>query len=212
MTTKPDAKKPYLKQPLHLFYSALLLIFWVYTAITTPNFDNWIAENILTVSLIIILGAFYNIFRFSNTSYTCIFLFLLLHIYGSQYQYANNPFGDWLQQQFSLQRNHYDRLVHFGYGLLLAYPIHEVLARGFRVRRFYSYLLPVEIILSTGALYELLEWIVADWVYGGGEKARAFLGMQGDPWDAQKDLALAVAGAAITMSVAFVFSKKKKDS
>ncbi|GAB3822606.1 DUF2238 domain-containing protein [Pontibacter rugosus] len=208
MTTKPEDKQTYLKQPLHLAYSALFLGFWIYTGLTTPDRANWLAENILTLSVIIFLIAFYNIFRFSNISYTLIFLFLLLHVYGSQFQYANNPFGDWLKQEYGLQRNHYDRIVHFGYGFLLAYPIHEVLANGLRVRRLYSYLLPIEIILSTSALYELAEWVVADWVYGGKQKGKVFLGMQGDMWDAQKDLGLAFVGALITMSIAFVLSKR----
>lgn len=207
MSAKPIPQQPYLQQPLHLLYSVLFTVFWVYTGLTTPDLKNWLLENTLTLSLIIFLVAFYNIFRFSDTSYTLLFLFLLLHVYGSQYQYADNPFGEWLKQQLDFSRNHYDRLVHLGYGLLLAYPMHEVLARGLRVKRFYSYLLPVEIILSSSALYELVEWMVADWVYGGGQQGQDFLGMQGDIWDAQKDMALAFVGATATMLLTWLLHR-----
>jgi putative membrane protein len=209
MTAKPDAKKPYRSQPLHIGYSVLFAAFWIYTGLTTPDMANWLLENTLTLSMVIFLVAFYNIFRFSDTGYTLIFLFLLLHVYGSQYQYADNPFGEWLKEQFGLQRNHYDRLVHFGFGLLLAYPMHEVLAYGFKVKRFLSYLMPVEFILSLSALYEIVEWLVADVAYNGTEQGMEFLGMQGDIWDAQKDMALAFAGGLIAMGVAFALRKRK---
>lgn len=208
MTALPATKHSYLRQPLHLLYSVLFAAFWVYTGLTTPDLRNWLMENTLTLSLIIFLAAFYNIFRFSDTSYTLLFLFLLLHVYGSQYQYADNPFGEWLKDQLDLQRNHYDRLVHFGFGLLLAYPLHEVLAHALGAGRFLSYLLPVEFILSLSALYEVVEWLVADVAYEGTAQGMAFLGMQGDIWDAQKDIALALMGGLIAMGVAFAVRKK----
>ena len=209
MGAKPYAGKPYLSQPLHIGYSLLFVAFWVYTGLTTPDLTNWLMENTLTLSLVIFVVAFYNIFRFSDTSYTLIFLFLLLHVYGSQYQYADNPFGEWLKHQFDLQRNHYDRLVHFGFGLLLAYPMHEVLANGFKVRHLLSYLMPVEFILSLSALYEVVEWLVADVAYNGAEQGMDFLGMQGDIWDTQIDMALALAGGIIAMGVAFVIRRRE---
>ena len=208
MTANPALKPSFLHQPLHLLYSALFIAFWIYTGLTTPDMKNWLMENTLTLSVVIFLVAFYNIFRFSDTSYTLIFLFLLLHVYGSQYQYAENPFGEWLKAQLGQQRNNYDRMVHFGFGLLLAYPMHEVLAGALRVRKFLSYLLPVEFILSLSAVYEVVEWLVADVAYSGAEQGMVFLGMQGDIWDAQKDIALAFAGGLIAMSVAFALRKK----
>lgn len=208
MTANPAAKLSYLHQPLHLLYSALFAAFWVYTGLTTPDIKNWLMENTLTLSMVIFLVAFYNIFRFSDTSYALIFLFLLLHVYGSQYQYAENPFGEWLKEQLDQQRNNYDRMVHFGFGLLLAYPMHEVLAKAFGVKKLLSYLLPVEFTLSLSALYEVVEWFVADVAYDGTKQGMAFLGMQGDIWDAQKDIALAFTGGVIAMGVAFALRKK----
>lgn len=205
LTPKPR----FWQQPLHIFYSVLFAAFWVYTGFTTPDLENWLLENSLTLSLIIFLVAFYNIFRFSDISYTLIFLFLLLHVYGSQYQYAENPFGEWLKEQLGFGRNHYDRLVHLGYGLLLTYPIHEILVYGFKISRLLTYLLPIELILSSSVIYELVEWMVADWVYGGGEQGMVFLGMQGDIWDAQKDVAMALAGSLVAMGTAFLLERRK---
>ncbi|MHA6246846.1 DUF2238 domain-containing protein [Pontibacter sp. CAU 1760] len=208
MTQRPAAKPSFRQQPLHVLYSALLAFFWIYTGLTTPDLNNWLLENTLTLSMVIFLVAFYNIFRFSDTSYTLIFLFLLLHMYGSQYQYADNPFGEWVKQQLDLKRNHYDRFVHFGFGLLLAYPMHEILVSVHRLRGFFGYLLPVIFVLSLGAIYEVVEWLVADVAYGGTEQGMDFLGMQGDIWDAQKDIALALVGAIIAMVVAAMVRKR----
>ncbi|MCC9166693.1 DUF2238 domain-containing protein [Pontibacter harenae] len=212
MYSQPNIKIPYLQKTLHIVYSILFAAFWVYTGLTTSDLNNWLLENTLTLSLIIFLIAFYNIFRFSDLSYTLIFLFLLLHVYGSQHQYPDNPFGEWLKQNYNLERNHYDRFVHFGYGLLLTYPIHEVLAHGFKLKKLINYLLPIELILSSSALYEIVEWMVADWVYDGGEAGMNFLGMQGDIWDAQKDIALAFTGACITMATAYLLRSKNNAS
>ncbi|AKD02407.1 DUF2238 domain-containing protein [Pontibacter korlensis] len=200
----------YKQQPLHIILTLLFLAFWIYTGITTVDLKNWILENTLTMSLIIFLVAFYNIFRFSDTSYVLLFLFLLLHVYGSQYQYADNPFGEWLKGQYNFSRNHYDRLVHLGYGLLLTFPIYEVLAYGFKVRRWVSYLLPLDLILSSSMVYELVEWMVADWVYGGGDQGMDFLGMQGDIWDAQKDVGMAFSGSLVAMALTFIFAPRKR--
>ncbi len=210
MLAKPKVRLPFLRKPLHMVYTVAFSAFWVYTGITTPDIVNWLLENTLTLSLVIFVVAFYNIFRFSDISYTLIFMFLLLHVYGSQYQYAENPFGEWLKTNYSLGRNHYDRLVHFGFGLLLAYPMHEVLAHGFKVKRFLSYLMPVEIVLSLSALYELVEWVVADLVFNEDKQGMAYLGAQGDVWDAQKDVALAFAGALLTMAVTLLLRKYKR--
>ncbi len=203
-------QKPFLKQPLHIFYSLLFLVFWVYTASTTPDLQNWATENILTLSVLICLAAFYNIFRFSDTSYTLILLFLLLHVYGSQYQYSENPFGYWVKATLNQDRNNYDRLVHFCFGLLLAYPAHELLLRAFKVKRIYSYLLPLELILSFGAIYELAEWLVADVFYNGSTQGMTYVGTQGDEWDAHKDIALGLAGGIIAISITFILYRLRR--
>ena len=101
---------------------------------------------------------------------------------------------------FGWERNNYDRVVHFAYGLLLAYPIREVFLRVANVRGFWGYFLPLDLTMSTSMLYELIEWGAA--LVVGGDLGQAYLGTQGDVWDAHKDMELASLGALITMCIA----------
>jgi putative membrane protein len=106
------------------------------------------------------------------------------------------------------ERNNFDRVVHFSYGLLLAYPIREIFLRVVEVRGFWAYFLPMDVTLSTSALYELLEWGAAATV--GGDLGAAYLGTQGDIWDAQKDMALAAGGAVIAMAITALVNRRAR--
>jgi len=166
---------------LHLLLLAIFLAAWTWAAIDPVYPDDWWLENVLVflgVPLIVGLG-FY--FRLSNLSYTLITVFMVLHVIGSHYTYAEVPFGDTLQRWFDSDRNLYDRLVHFCFGLLLAYPVREVFVRITRARGFWTYYLPVELTLAFSAIYELIEWAAAAGV--DPEAGLAFLGAQGDVWD-----------------------------
>lgn len=187
---------------LHLLLLAIFLAAWTWAAIDPVYPDDWWLENVLVflgVPLIVGLG-FY--FRLSNLSYTLITVFMVLHVIGSHYTYAEVPFGDTLQRWFDSDRNLYDRLVHFCFGLLLAYPVREVFVRITRARGFWTYYLPVELTLAFSAIYELIEWAAAAGV--DPEAGLAFLGAQGDVWDAQKDMALAGLGSVVAMLVTFL--------
>ena len=186
----------------HLVLLALFLAVWIWSAIHPVFPDDWWLENILVfagVPLIVGLG-FY--FRLSNLSYTLITVFMMLHAVGSHYTYAEVPFGFTLQNWFGAERNMYDRLVHFSFGLLLAFPVREVFVRITRARGVWSYYLPVELTLAFSAIYELMEWAAAAGV--PPEAGLAFLGAQGDVWDAQKDMGLAGLGAIVAMIVTFL--------
>ncbi|RNI29738.1 DUF2238 domain-containing protein [Rufibacter immobilis] len=196
------------QNPLLIAYAVIFTAFWAYTGFHTPDLKNWWLENTLTFSAVILLVVFYRYYRFSDFSYTCMFLFMLLHTYGSQYTYAENPFGFWVQDQLNLERNHYDRLVHFSFGFLLAYPMHELFWRLTNMRPFFSYVLPVDLTVSLGAFYELMEWSVADVFFPA--QGMAYLGTQGDVWDAQKDIAIALLGAILTMLAVGLTRKEKR--
>jgi putative membrane protein len=186
----------------HLALLAVFLIAWVWAAVDPVYPGDWWLENVLVfagVPLVIGLG-FY--FRLSNLSYTLITIFLVLHVIGSHYTYAEVPFGDTLQRWFHSDRNLYDRLVHFSFGLLLAYPVREVFVRITRARGVWSFYLPVELTLAFSAIYELFEWAAAEWV--APEAGLAFLGAQGDIWDAQKDMAIAGLGSVVAMLITFL--------
>jgi putative membrane protein len=120
-----------------------------------------------------------------------------LHIYGAEYTYAENPFGYWLKDKLHLNRNYYDRIVHFSFGFMLAYPMRDYFKNYMQWPDWVCWILPVEITMSFSAAYELIEWLVADVFYP--EEGVAYLGSQGDIWDAQKDMGIAFAGAIICM-------------
>ena len=122
---------------------------------------------------------------------------MCLHVVGSHYTYAEVPFGNVLKDWFNADRNMYDRLVHFSFGLLLAYPIREVFMRLAKVKGFWSYYFPVDLVLAFSCTYELIEWWSARNV--DPSAALAFLGSQGDVWDAQKDMAMAGLGSVISI-------------
>lgn len=198
---------PFRRNFLLKLYCIFFPVLWAFVGATSPNFTNWLLENTPSVSIIIVLAVFHKQFPFSNTSYTLIFIFLLLHLYGSQNTYAENPFGQWLKTEFDLQRNHYDRIVHFNFGFLLAYPLQEVLWRLFKVRGWQAYFLPVELSLSVSAFYEVVEWLVADVFFP--KLGPAFIGAQGDKWDSQKDIFLATLGALITILFLLFWRRSK---
>jgi len=179
---------------------------------------DWLVENILVVLIVPLLVFTYRRFPLSRLSYTLIFVFLCLHELGAHWTYANVPYDDWFESIFGVtlteiaghQRNHFDRLVHFAYGLLLAYPIREVFLRIAEARGFWGYFLPLNVIMSTSMLYELLEWAAA--AVFGGELGEAYLGTQGDVWDAHQDMAWASFGALLAMVVtAIVVARTKRD-
>lgn len=184
-----------------------LLILWAVLAIAPNDRHDWILENVLLVAAIAFLAATYKSFPLSRVSYTLIFVFLCLHTIGAHYTYAEVPYDAWFERLtghtfnslVGWERNNFDRIVHFSYGLLLAYPIREVFLRVANVRGFWGYFLPLDLTMSTSMLYELIEWAVAE-VFGG-DLGMAYLGTQGDIWDAHKDMALASLGALIAMCV-----------
>ncbi len=187
-----------------IFLLAVFIGVWIWAAINPLYPEDWLLENYLVfifVPIIILLG-FY--FRLSDLSYTFITAFMILHVIGSHYTYSDVPFGFMLQQWFDSERNMYDRLVHFCFGLLLAYPLREVFMRVSRSKGFWSYYLPVELTLAFSAIYEIIEWIAASGI--DPATGLAFLGAQGDIWDAQKDMLVAGIGACITMIVTSLFN------
>jgi putative membrane protein len=180
---------------------------WLALAIEPRHRDDWALENVLVAVFILAVAASHRRFLLSRISYTLIFLFLCVHAVGAHYTYAEVPYDAWshaltgrsLNEAMGWQRNHFDRFAHFLYGLLMAYPLREFFLRIADVRGFWGYFLPLEFTIATSALYELLEWGAAGLF--GGELGAAYLGTQGDIWDAQRDMALASAGALIAMAI-----------
>jgi len=189
-----------------LFMLALLLgIEFALLAIAPNDRKDWLLENVLVVIFVGAIVASYRKLTLSRISYFLIFLFLSLHLIGAHYTYSQVPYDRWFESLtgrslnglLGWERNNFDRVVHFAYGLLLAYPIREVFLRVARLRGFWGYLFPLDITMSTSLLYELIEWGAA--TVFGGDLGQAYLGTQGDIWDAHKDMAFASLGALIAM-------------
>lgn len=194
----------------HWFLIVSFLLVWIWAAINPVFPKDWLLENYLIfffVPVIILVGRY---FKLSKVSYTLITIFLILHVIGSHYTYEHVPFGNMLQDWLGGERNMYDRIVHFSFGFLLFYPIREVFMRLVHVKGFWSYLLPIDMLGSFSAIYELLEWFAARNVDPAA--GLAFLGSQGDIWDAQKDMFVALIGACLAALIIFVINMKyKKD-
>ncbi|MDD3450418.1 MAG: DUF2238 domain-containing protein [Gammaproteobacteria bacterium] len=184
------------------YHKFLLLFFaavWTWAAIGPKYPHDWLLENYLVFIFVPFILLVSRYFRLSDLSYTLITLFMALHVVGSHYTYAEVPFGYELQQWLGAGRNMYDRLVHFSFGLLLAYPLREMFLRIARTQGVWGLWLPIELVLAFSAGYEIIEWLVAARV--DPEAGLAFLGTQGDIWDAQKDMLLAGAGAVLAMGI-----------
>jgi len=181
-----------------------LIVLWVITAINPLFPRDWLLENLLVFTYGALLVATYRRFQFSNLSYALFTLFLSLHLAGAHYTYSETPFGFWLQDMLDLERNHYDRIVHFSFGLLIAYPMQEVLLRKSGLTRSWSYFIAINCIMAFSAFYEVMEIIAAAIV--SPELGDAYLGTQGDEWDAQKDAFLAFIGSIIAMLVAWGYT------
>ncbi len=151
--------------------------------------------------------------RISRLSFALVIAFLFLHLVGARYLYSNVPYDEWSQKIFGFsidermgfERNHYDRLVHFCFGLLFAYPLWELFAQYARLGGWWPGVLAICVVLAAGTVYELVEWATAmtfapDW-------AEAYNGQQGDVWDAQKDMALAAAGAILGVGIVGLASR-----
>lgn len=167
--------------------------------------EDWLLENVLTLLALIGLTYTHRRWPLSNASYTLLVVFAVLHSIGSHYTYSEVPYDAWLRRWagtdlaalFNLERNHYDRVVHFAFGLLWFHPLRELILRSTRVGPVTSYLYPLALLAMVSHCYELIEWGAAE-VFGG-DLGMAYLGTQGDVWDAQKDMALALLGSSIAL-------------
>jgi putative membrane protein len=184
--------------------AVLYFLWWAALAVHPLDRSDWWMENFLVFFGVGLLLWTRKSFPLSRVSYTCIFIFMVLHALGAHYTYAKVPYQDWIPA-LAGGRNQFDRLVHFSYGLLLSYPIREMFLRIGNVRGFWGYFLPLDLTMSTSMLYELIEWGAA--VTVGADLGAAYLGTQGDIWDAHKDMALASLGALIAMVITAIINK-----
>jgi putative membrane protein len=196
--------RPSLRYPATLFWA--LVVIWLALAIKPTFRQDWLLENMLVLIAVPILVVTRNRLRFSHLAYTCLFAFFALHEIGAHYTYSLVPYDDWfraltgttLNSLLGWERNHFDRALHFLYGLLVTPAAVEIFAHYGRYARSWAFLLPFFFMAGHSTLYELIEWSAA--IVFGGDLGVAYLGTQGDVWDAQRDMALAMAGCALTLA------------
>jgi len=199
-------------KPLYITLTLLFAITWVWAAINPLHPDDWILENILVVLFVPFVFWASRYFLFSNISYVLVTIFMILHVIGSHYTYAEVPFGVNLGEWLGVERNMYDRLVHLLFGVVFVYPLFEYLQKKVEVKGFLVYYVSFMTVSAFAGFYELIEWIAASVV--DPEAGAAFLGTQGDVWDAQKDMALAVVGSFVVLCIvglSRLFSHKPKE-
>ncbi len=184
---------------LPLVLAALATVVLAATAYHPPaGRFNWFLEVIPGIVGCVVLAATFRRFPMTPMIYVMVFVHLMILDYGGYYTYAKAPLGDWARETFGFARNHYDRVGHLALGLFPAFIVREVLLRRTPLERGgWLNFLVLSVILAIGAFWELIEW----WTTLGvaGDVGQAFLGSQGDPWDAQWDMFLALVGAAIAL-------------
>lgn len=197
-TATSDVEPNFASNHLQQFLLATYIGVWIWAAINPLYPFDWLLENLLTIVTVVILLLTYRRFPLSDLSYVFIFIFLCLHALGGHYTYSEVPMGLWLKQEFDLSRNHYDRMVHFLFGLLIFYPLREVGLRYGGATQVFASLSGFGLVLAGSASFEIIEMVVAMIV--DPKAGQAYLGTQGDEWDSQKDMAAAVMGTIFMLA------------
>jgi putative membrane protein len=189
-------------QRTYIQYIYLFILFAGYTYLNCQLVTDWVIENILVAAFLIYFSAkqLDHRFQFGHLSMLCIFGFLCLHEWGAQYIYSQHPLGEYMRTTMHLQRNGYDRLVHFSFGLLLYYPMQQLLIHRYKMAQHRVNFRVLEIILCLATLFELIEFAVGNYIYPD-TIGKTYVGTQGDAWDAQKDIVMALIGCALAIVV-----------
>ncbi|EGR2702815.1 DUF2238 domain-containing protein [Vibrio parahaemolyticus] len=184
---------------LTIFYAIVFL----FSALEPSSRAVWFAEIIPAIGILIAIWTISIRYQFSNTAYLLMFIWLCLHTIGAKYTFAEVPF-DWFNNLIGSERNNFDRVAHFAIGLY-AYPIAEYLIHNKKFNPTFSCWFALFAIMSLAAGYEIIEWWYAE--LAGGDEGIAFLGSQGDIWDAQKDMLCDTTGAILSL---FLMSAQRR--
>lgn len=195
-----NESRPFRERRLLQVLCVSYALIWLIAAIDPVKRSDWLLENLLVFVSVPVLVFTYRRLPLSDGSYVLFFFFLVMHAVGAHYTYAEVPLGYWLKDWLHLERNHYDRIVHFSFGVM-AYPVQEIFVRITKTGGAWTWILPAAIIIAFSGFFEILEAIIA--VLVNPELGAAYLGLQGDVWDAQKDMALAMVGAAIGVACGY---------
>lgn len=202
--------------PAHRILLALVLVVWAITSVNPPWPHDFLLQHIPTTISLLMLVFLQKRAGISLLSYAFILTFGILHVLGARYLYSNVPYNEWTETLFGFNvndslglgdRNHYDRLVHFLFGVLIVIPAFRFATRVLRLGRAWAASVAMMFILSIGSLYEVAEWGVA--MLLSPDTAENYNGQQGDVWDPQRDMLLAALGASISLAVLLVFFRHR---
>ena len=186
-----------------MFKKALVAVFvliWIVLAINPADRGIWLLENLLVVTIFPVVLWLDRRYHFSNGSFLSLTVLVVLHLFGANTTYNEMVYFDWFSRLFGWDRNYYDQLVHFLFGLLVFVPFFELFYHQGYSRRV-SYLFGFLFISSVGGWYEILEWLAMALFCIKTELLCADALTQGDVWDAQKDMSYAVIGALLAMQL-----------
>lgn len=183
------------------------LVLFIILAFNPVDRPTWFVENLTVwIILAVIFGLYAKGIRFSKTAYALMFVLIYLHTIGGHWTFAQVPFN-WVTDFFDFERNHFDRIAHFSVGFY-AFAIAEWLhVKNMVSNRFLLFTYPVFAIATVAMSYELIEWLYA--AAANPEAGVAYLGSQGDIWDAQKDMLADTLGAVVATTY-FLFKRRTK--
>ncbi|HHX7188907.1 DUF2238 domain-containing protein [Bacillus cereus] len=183
---------------IHLFLLFVVMAVCIWSVINPVKYSTWAAEAIPAIVGLSIVIATYNNFRLTTLSYIIITILSITMFVGGHYTYSEVPLFNWIQDVLDLKRNHYDRFGHLIKGLFII-VIREILLRKTQLTEgLWLITISISISLAIAALYEIIEWLAFK-IAKGGKAAKDFLGMQGDIWDAQWDMSLALVGSILAL-------------
>lgn len=200
---------------LQITVLSLLVLLLLVSSINAPYPNQMALQHIPTVLVLIASPILGKRFPLTNPAFLCLAAFVLLHIIAARHIYSYVPYDEWTRSlfgfsvtnAFGFERNHFDRLVHFAFGLLFTRLVWEICVRYLEVPRRFAYYVAFEFVLAFSMLYEIFEWGLS--LALAGPDADAYNGQQGDLWDAQKDMTLALLGSLLCLMVLY-FTRNRR--
>ena len=183
--------------------SCVFIAIFGVSLVRSPYPEYLLLQHIPTLIALVTIPMWDRRWPIGRGAFACLIGILVLHVIGARYTYSFVPYDTWsqtvsgyrLSEVFDLQRNHYDRLAHLFFGLLMIWPIREFLESYQSYSRRGALVTAVLVVMAASMMYEVVGWLAA--IVLSPEGAEAYNGQQGDFWDAQKDMALALVGAIL---------------
>ena len=189
--------------------TVIFILFWIVLAINPVDRGIWALENVLIVAIFPVVLWLDNRYKFNNWTYLSLTAFVILHLFGAHMTYNNMIYFSWFSDWFGWERNYYDQVIHFLFGLMLFASFFEIFYHQC-VSRKLSYLIAFLFISGVGAWYEILEWLSMALFSDRPDKICAQAVTQGDVWDAQKDIAYAMIGSVVALLLHSVWGSKTR--